>query len=117
MSRPPERLARGLFAFALTALIAWALALPALGALRVPQEGLAALLYALGASALISLYGLLPRRLRLLVPLLVPAAFGLALAFADASPPARLAYFIRSLLSGAPGGRPSSCTWTRCCRL
>ena len=103
MSRPPERLARGLFAFALTALIAWALALPALGALRVPQEGLAALLYALGASALISLYGLLPRRLRLLVPLLVPAAFGLALAFADASPPARLAYFIRSLLSGAPG--------------
>ena len=101
MSRLPKSLPR-LFAFALNALIALALVLPGLGALRMVQETLPALLYALLAAGMISLYGLLPARLRFLVPLAVVALIGISLLALPASPPARLVALGRSLLSGAP---------------
>lgn len=103
MLRLLERVRTGLFAFLLTALVAWALVLPALGALGLPQAWGMALLYALLASLLISLHGLLPHRLRFLAPLALILFFALGLALRPGSWPARLGYFVRGLLSGAPG--------------
>ena len=102
MSRLPKQAGRLTSAFLLCALTAWALCLPMLQGLGIPQEKAAAGLYALGASALICLYGLINRRLRFLVPLLLVLALTLSATLLPASLPARAIAFGRALASGAP---------------
>lgn len=101
MSRLRKLLSGRLFPFALTAFIAYSLCLPLLNAMGIKQEQVMAVLYALAASALISLYGLVRPRLKFLVPLFVLAGFVLSVVFLKGSAPARVFAFIRSLASGA----------------
>lgn len=89
------------FAFLLTAFIAWALALPLLSALHLSNENVMALIYALLASGLITAYSVMPRRLRFLVPLGVIAGTVTSALFFPGSIPARVLSFTRSLASGA----------------
>ena len=96
MSRLPKQAERLTSAFLLCALTAWALCLPMLQGLGIPQEKAAAGLYALGASALICLYGLINRRLRFLVPLLLVLALTLSATLLPASLPARAIAFGRA---------------------
>ena len=102
MLRLPKRAGRLASAFLLCAFTAWALSLPMLQGLGVFEEKAVAGLYALAASALISLYGLISRRLRFLAPLLLASALALAAALLPASLPARATAFWRALASGAP---------------
>lgn len=102
MLRLPKILPQLAFALLLAAFIAWALCLPLLHLVGLPSEALMALLYALLASGIITLYSHMNRRLRFLVPLAVLAATLLSAFFWKASPPARLISFVRSLASGAP---------------
>lgn len=101
MSRLPKGIRQEAFGFLLTAFIAWALCLPVLHLLGIAQEGRMALLLALGASLIISLYQLVPGKLRFLGPLLVVAALVLSGLFWPGSMAARLVSFTRAFLSGA----------------
>jgi transglutaminase-like putative cysteine protease len=101
MSRLLKLLSGRLFPFALTAFIAYSLCLPLLNAMGIKQEQVMAVLYALAASALISLYGLVRPRLKFLVPLFVLAGLVLSVVFLKGSAPARVFAFVRSLASGA----------------
>ena len=96
MLRLPKRAGRLASAFLLCAFTAWALSLPMLQGLGVFEEKAVAGLYALAASAPISLYGLISRRLRFLAPLLLASALALAAALLPASLPARATAFWRA---------------------
>ena len=101
MSRLRKLLSGRLFPFALTAFIAYSLCLPLLNAMGIKQEQVMAGLYAMSASALISLYGMIRPRLKFLVPLFILAGLVLSVVFVKGSVPARVFAFIRSLASGA----------------
>ncbi len=101
MSRLRRLLGSRAGAFALAALIAWALARPLLSALGLRQEEGTAILLALAASGLISLYTLLPGRFRGLLPLGLGALLVLMALGMKGSFPARAWALVRSLRSGA----------------
>ncbi|NLX82697.1 MAG: transglutaminase domain-containing protein [Clostridiales bacterium] len=101
MSRLPRSIKGHTFTFLLTALIAWSLVLPLLFALHLKQETLMALIYALLASGVITLYSLIPRRVRFLVPLGVIVGTVASALLLKGSIPARVMSFARSLASGA----------------
>lgn len=99
---PRLRQRMGLVAGALlSAFLAFSLLLPLLGALRLTQETGMAAAYCLAAGAITLVYGLLPKRARFLVPLLLIIYLGASFAFNPGSLVARLIYFVRSLMSGA----------------